>query len=155
MHKNLFYNKFISCLYMFRAHVLIIRRSKLHYTASGIIIPIGGHLVHRIIRIVQNKQTRRFILEGQIIETIRTIAPAVILVFIAIPSLRLLYLIDEIHNPLITLKTAGHQWYWSYEYSDFKKLEFDSYIVQQENHQINTFRLLDTDNPNCTTHKHL
>ena len=36
-----FYNKFISCLYMFRAHVLIIRRSKLHYTASGIIKPIG------------------------------------------------------------------------------------------------------------------
>jgi len=37
----LFYNKFISCLYMFRAHVLIIKRSKLHYTASGIIRPIG------------------------------------------------------------------------------------------------------------------
>ena len=37
----LFYNKFISCLYMFRAHTLVIRRSKLHYTASGIIIPIG------------------------------------------------------------------------------------------------------------------
>ena len=32
---------FISCLYMFRAHVLIIRRSKLHYTASGITTPIG------------------------------------------------------------------------------------------------------------------
>jgi len=41
----LFYNKFISCLYMFRAHVLIIR-SILHYTATGIIIPIGVHLVH-------------------------------------------------------------------------------------------------------------
>jgi len=38
----LFYNKFISCLYMFQAHVLIIRRSKLHYTASGIITPIGA-----------------------------------------------------------------------------------------------------------------
>jgi len=38
----------ISCLYMFRAHVLIIRRSKLHYTASGIIRPIGGRLVHRL-----------------------------------------------------------------------------------------------------------
>ena len=37
---------FISCLYMFRAHVLIIRRSKLHYTASGIVTPIGGRLVH-------------------------------------------------------------------------------------------------------------
>jgi len=45
--KFLFYNKFISCLYMFRAHVLIIRMSKLHYTASGIITPIGGRLVHR------------------------------------------------------------------------------------------------------------
>ena len=46
--KFLFYNKFISCLYMFRAHVLIIRRSKLHYTASGIITPVGGRLVHRL-----------------------------------------------------------------------------------------------------------
>jgi len=40
---------FISCLYMFRARVLIIRRSKLRYTASGIITPIGGHLVHEMI----------------------------------------------------------------------------------------------------------
>jgi heme/copper-type cytochrome/quinol oxidase subunit 2 len=68
------------------------------------------------------------------------------LVFIAIPSLRLLYLTDEIHNPVITLKAAGHQWYWSYEYSDFTKLEFDLYIIQQEDSQDNTFRLLDTDN---------
>jgi len=37
MHEFLFYNTFIICLYMFRAHVLIIRKSKLHYTASGII----------------------------------------------------------------------------------------------------------------------
>ena len=46
MHKIVFYNKFISCLYMFRAHVLIIRRSKLYYTASGIITLIGGLHVH-------------------------------------------------------------------------------------------------------------
>ena len=39
---------FISCLYMFRVNVLIIRRSKLHYTACGIITPVGGHLVHRL-----------------------------------------------------------------------------------------------------------
>jgi len=44
----LFYNKFTSCLYMFRAHVLIIRRSKLHYTASGIIILIGGRPARRL-----------------------------------------------------------------------------------------------------------
>jgi cytochrome c oxidase subunit 2 len=117
-----------------------------HDHALIIILIIITAVFYTIIRIVQNKQTRRFILEGQIIETVWTIAPAIILVFIAIPSLRLLYLIDEIHNPVITLKTVGHQWYWSYEYSDFTKLEFDSYIVQQEDHQINTFRLLDTDN---------
>ena len=38
----------MSCIYMFRAHVLIIRRSELHYTASGIITPIGGRLVHSL-----------------------------------------------------------------------------------------------------------
>jgi len=48
MHKICFTISFISCLYMFRAHVLIIRRSKLYYTASGIIKPIGGRLVHRL-----------------------------------------------------------------------------------------------------------
>ena len=47
MHKISVYKKFISCLYMFRAHVLISRRSKLHCTASGIITPIGGRLMHK------------------------------------------------------------------------------------------------------------
>ena len=42
------YNKFISSLYMFRAHVLIVRRAKLYYTASGIITPIGGRPLHRL-----------------------------------------------------------------------------------------------------------
>ena len=43
-----FYNKFISSLYMFRAHVLIVRRPKLYYTTSGIITPISGRPVHRV-----------------------------------------------------------------------------------------------------------
>jgi len=47
MHKFLFYNKFIIFLYMFRALVLIIRRSKLYYTASGITTPVGGRPMHR------------------------------------------------------------------------------------------------------------
>nr|WHM51643.1 cytochrome c oxidase subunit II [Cahuallitermes intermedius]WHM51838.1 cytochrome c oxidase subunit II [Cahuallitermes intermedius] len=117
-----------------------------HDHALMIMLMIITAVFYTMISIVQNKQTSRFILEGQMIETIWTIAPAIILVFIAIPSLRLLYLMDEIHNPVMTLKTVGHQWYWSYEYSDFTKLEFDSYMVQQDDHQMNTFRLLDTDN---------
>jgi len=129
-----------------RASPVIEQLIYFHDHALIIILIIITTVFYTIIRIIQNKQTARFILEGQIIETVWTIAPAIILVFIAIPSLRLLYLIDEIHNPVVTLKTVGHQWYWSYEYSDFTKLEFDSYIVQQEDQQIDTFRLLDTDN---------
>nr|YP_009350535.1 cytochrome c oxidase subunit II [Tuberculitermes bycanistes]AQP27311.1 cytochrome c oxidase subunit 2 [Tuberculitermes bycanistes] len=117
-----------------------------HDHALMIMLMIITTVFYTMISIIQNKQTSRFILEGQMIETVWTIAPAIILVFIAIPSLRLLYLMDEIHNPVMTLKAVGHQWYWSYEYSDFTKLEFDSYMVQQEDQQTNTFRLLDTDN---------
>nr|WNL53980.1 cytochrome c oxidase subunit II [Microcerotermes sp. 1 MLW-2023a] len=117
-----------------------------HDHALMIMLMIITAVFYTMISIIQNKQTSRFILEGQMIETVWTIAPAIILVFIAIPSLRLLYLMDEIHSPVMTLKTVGHQWYWSYEYSDFTKLEFDSYMVQQEDQLVNTFRLLDTDN---------
>nr|QRW36295.1 cytochrome c oxidase subunit 2 [Graptodytes varius] len=93
-----------------------------------------------------NKYINRLLLEGQTIEVIWTILPAIILIFIALPSLRLLYLLDEISNPWLTLKSIGHQWYWSYEYSDFKKLEFDSYMTPSNELPINGFRLLDVDN---------
>nr|AIY61973.1 cytochrome c oxidase subunit 2 [Anoplotermes group nr. E1 TB-2014]AQP26660.1 cytochrome c oxidase subunit 2 [Anoplotermes sp. E1 TB-2017] len=117
-----------------------------HDHALMIMLMIITTVFYTMISIIQNKQTSRFMLEGQMIETVWTIAPAIILVFIAMPSLRLLYLMDEIHSPVLTLKTVGHQWYWSYEYSDFTKLEFDSYMVQQEDLQTDMFRLLDTDN---------
>nr|UFZ13361.1 cytochrome c oxidase subunit II [Ctenochauliodes griseus] len=93
-----------------------------------------------------NKFTNRLLLEGQTIEIIWTILPAITLVFIALPSLRLLYLLDEISDPSITLKSIGHQWYWSYEYSDFANIEFDSYMTPYHEMPSNGFRLLDVDN---------
>nr|YP_010329943.1 cytochrome c oxidase subunit II [Pseudoips prasinana]UNP54703.1 cytochrome c oxidase subunit 2 [Pseudoips prasinana] len=93
-----------------------------------------------------NKFINRFLLEGQMIELIWTILPAITLIFIALPSLRLLYLLDELNNPLITLKSIGHQWYWSYEYSDFNNIEFDSYMIPSNELNPNSFRLLDVDN---------
>ena len=110
---------------MERSSILFLLEQLIYFHDHALIIITT--VFYTIIRIIRNKQTKRFNLEGQVIETIWTIAPAIILVFIAIPSLRLLYLIDETHNPVITLKAVGHQWYWSYEYSDFTKLEFDSY----------------------------
>nr|AWB99865.1 cytochrome c oxidase subunit 2 [Anopheles rondoni] len=93
-----------------------------------------------------NKFTNRYLLHGQTIEIIWTVLPAIILMFIAFPSLRLLYLMDEINTPSITLKSIGHQWYWSYEYSDFLNLEFDSYMIPTNELELNGFRLLDVDN---------
>uniref|UniRef100_A0AB39A6U2 Cytochrome c oxidase subunit 2 n=1 Tax=Cryptochironomus defectus TaxID=2582960 RepID=A0AB39A6U2_9DIPT len=93
-----------------------------------------------------NKLNNRYLLHGQTIEVIWTVLPAIILLFIAFPSLRILYLLDEINNPSISLKTIGHQWYWSYEYSDFSGIEFDSYMIPQNEMNLDTFRLLDVDN---------
>nr|UOF70402.1 cytochrome c oxidase subunit II [Tropostreptus sigmatospinus] len=93
-----------------------------------------------------NKYTNRFLLEGQEIETVWTVLPGIILIFIALPSLRLLYLLDEVNIPDLTLKTTGHQWYWSYEYTDFNTVEFDSYMTPTEDSSLNGFRLLDVDN---------
>nr|QHD45538.1 cytochrome c oxidase subunit II [Cicadella viridis] len=103
-------------------------------------------VIYMMISLMMNKYINRFLLEGQLIELIWTILPAVLLIFIALPSIRILYMIEEISNPLITIKAVGHQWYWSYEYSDFKKIEFDSYMKPISEMNYNDFRLLDTDN---------
>nr|YP_010852940.1 cytochrome c oxidase subunit II [Darpa inopinata]WGM81093.1 cytochrome c oxidase subunit II [Darpa inopinata] len=110
-----------------------------------ILIMITILVSYLMISLFFNKFINRFLLEEQMIELIWTILPAITLIFIALPSLRLLYLLDELNNPLMTLKSIGHQWYWSYEYSDFFNIEFDSYMIQY-NDQKNNFRLLDVDN---------
>nr|AEA41120.1 cytochrome oxidase subunit II [Triatoma sanguisuga] len=96
--------------------------------------------------ILYNKLINRYLLEGQTIELIWTILPAFTLIFIALPSLHILYLMDEMNNPAVTIKSIGHQWYWSYEYSDFNNVEFDSYMKPTNDLEMSDFRLLDVDN---------
>lgn len=96
--------------------------------------------------LIVNKLTNRYLLEAQYIETVWTILPAIILMFLAIPSLRLLYLTDEVRTPNITLKAIGHQWYWSYEYTDFLDIDIDSYIIQTQDLESGQYRLLEVDN---------
>lgn len=93
-----------------------------------------------------NKFVNRYLLDGQMIEIVWTVFPALILIVLALPSLRLLYLIDEVNEPSLTLKAVGHQWYWSYEYSDFTNIEFDSYMVPTNALDDDSFRLLEVDN---------
>lgn len=98
-----------------------------------------------IYNICYNKYSNRFLLNNQTIERIWTITPIIILIFIALPRLRLLYLIDENFEPSLTIKIIGHQWYWSYELSDFN-ISFDSFIIPSIELKSNNFRLLEVDN---------
>nr|UPL65405.1 cytochrome c oxidase subunit II [Dinomachus sikhimensis] len=111
-----------------------------------ILIMITVMVSYIMMSIMKNNYINRYLLEGQTIELIWTMMPAITLVFIALPSLHLLYLIDEVNNPVMTIKTIGHQWYWSYEYSDFNNIEFDSYMKPLNEMKNNEFRLLDVDN---------
>jgi len=95
--------------------------------------------------LISNRYICIDVIEAQEVETIWTILPAFILLFLAFPSLRLLYLIDEVSQPAVTIKAIGHQWYWSYEYSDFLNLEFDSYIIPTNDLEEGQFRLLEVD----------
>nr|WOW98959.1 cytochrome c oxidase subunit II [Borysthenes sp. 2 WQW-2023a] len=81
--------------------------------------------------------------EHQALETTWTILPAMTLIIIAIPSLKILYLMEELISPSTSIKAMGHQWYWSYEYSDNNKINMESYMKKNKS---NPFRLLETDN---------
>jgi cytochrome c oxidase subunit 2 len=125
----------------------IIEQLNFFHDHALLILILVTSLVRYLIGILFfNKLNNRFLLHGQTIEVIWTILPAFVLLFIAFPSLRILYLLDEINNPSLSIKTIGHQWYWSYEYSDFKNIEFDSYIIPTNEINIDSFRLLDVDN---------
>nr|ATW72792.1 cytochrome c oxidase subunit II [Atta sexdens rubropilosa] len=96
--------------------------------------------------LMSNKFINRFLLENQTIEIVWTILPMFILIAMAIPSIKVLYLTDEIFNVNLTVKAIGHQWYWSYEFSDFSNIDFDSFMIPSDQLMDNEFRLLDVDN---------
>jgi len=102
-------------------------------------------------RILINKVIHKSLLEGQILECIWTLIPALILIQIALPSLVLLYTLEEYRRDKgISLKATGHQWYWSYEYpelrSNTENRTFDSYMISDQDLKLGEFRLLETDN---------
>ena len=120
--------------------------SAFHDHALVVIILIISLVSYAMITLIINQLSCRTISEAQEIETIWTILPAIILLFLAFPSLRILYLIDEVREPSVTVKAIGHQWYWRYEYSDFLDVSFDSYMLPTDDLQEGQYRLLEVDN---------
>nr|YP_008815706.1 cytochrome c oxidase subunit II [Epinephelus bleekeri]AGZ13101.1 cytochrome c oxidase subunit II [Epinephelus bleekeri] len=116
-----------------------------HDHALMIVFLISTLVLYIIVAMVSTSLTNKYILDSQEIEIIWTVLPAVVLILIALPSLRILYLMDEINDPHITIKAMGHQWYWSYEYTDYEDLGFDSYMIPTQDLTPGQFRLLEAD----------
>jgi len=96
---------------------------------------------------VEDISERSKITHASVLEIVWTIVPAIILGFIAVPSFVLLYSMDEVINPAITVKAIGHQWYWSYEIQDGEdSISFDSYMVPDSDLKLGQIRLLEVDN---------
>ena len=83
--------------------VLVFIISAVGYIMGGM---LAGPYVHR------------GLMEAQALECVWTLIPAAVLVQIAVPSLLLLYMVDEGSGERVRVKAVGHQWYWRYEYSD-------------------------------------
>nr|ACJ69616.1 cytochrome c oxidase subunit II [Venturia canescens] len=117
-----------------------------HDYSMMILLIITIMIIYIMLSLIMNKMNNKYILQNHNIEIIWTIMPMIILIYMAIPSLKILYLTDEIFNPLLTIKSIGHQWYWSYEYSDFKNINFNSFMIKNNEMSKFNFRLLDVDN---------
>jgi len=118
-----------------------------------ILFSVGWILLSIIRNYISNKSpiSHKYLNHGTLIELIWTITPAVILILIAFPSFKLLYLMDEVSDPSMSVLAEGHQWYWSYQYPDFldsndEFIEFDSYIVPESDLEEGTLRMLEVDN---------
>ena len=110
-----------------------------HDHAIIILILITILTLHLVFSLIKRRKFNKFVIEGQEIETIWTVVPSVFLIFIAIPSLKTLYLMEDTKTPNLTIKVTGHQWYWSYEYSSINSNETDNFMDRS-----NTLRLLKT-----------
>jgi len=116
----------------------------LHDFIITLLVLIISLVFYIIVNIISNPFPTTKTKDNHELEVLWTFLPGLVLIIIAFPSLRLLYISEENKQNNINIKVIGHQWYWSYEYSDFKHLEFDSFITNIEN--TDHFRLLDTDN---------
>nr|AAL57235.1 cytochrome c oxidase subunit II [Melipona bicolor] len=115
-----------------------------HNLIMMFIIMIISLTLFFIIDFMFNKFLNLSLLKNHLIEIIWTLMPMIILLMICYPSLKILYFIDEMLNPYFSIKTIGHQWYWSYEYPEFNNYEINCYM-NNYNYK-NQFRLLETDN---------
>jgi len=115
----------------------------LHDHIMSILILIIFIVAYLLVILYQRKFLINIQKENHNLEILWTFLPGAVLILIAIPSLRLLYLSEETENLPISIKAIGHQWFWSYEYGGVLSADFDSYMSRDTDNKL--FRTLDTD----------
>ena len=132
---------------------LIELHDNIMYYLVIILFGVGWILLSIIRNYISTKSpiSHKYLNHGTLIELIWTITPAVILILIAFPSFKLLYLMDEVNDSSMSVLAEGHQWYWSYQYPDFLNsdeefIEFDSYLVPESDLEDGALRMLEVDN---------
>jgi len=158
--KELLYFKDVAenwqCLFQDSATPTMEGITNFHHDLSFVLLIICGMVMWLLSKAIyyfersKNPKPAKFT-HGTVIEVVWTTTPALVLIFIAIPSFALLYSMDEIIDPAMTLKVMGHQWYWSYQYSDYiteddKSLDFESYMIPEFDLKPGQLRLLEVDN---------
>jgi len=81
-----------------------------------------------------------------LLEVAWTVLPVIILIVVAVPSFKLLYMAERVPQADMTIKVTGRQWYWDYEYPDQGNIAFSSYIIQEADLKPGQRRLLEVDN---------
>lgn len=98
----------------------------------------------------QNKDHMKYLAHGDFIEVLWTVFPALVLWMIGLPSLKLLYMMDEILDAEVTVKAIGFQWGWTYNYGDYTEsndgISFDSFMVGESDLELGDLRRLVVDN---------
>jgi len=124
-----------------------------HDFANLILLFILVFVATLLTKILNNSVIHKGLVEGHLLECVWTLVPGLILIQLALPSLVLLYTLEEsISAKSVTLKAVGHQWYWNYRYPEYTsllesdKLNFDSYIIPASDLAQGDFRLLEVDN---------
>nr|YP_008994167.1 cytochrome c oxidase subunit II [Solenaia carinata]AGO02010.1 cytochrome c oxidase subunit II [Solenaia carinata] len=118
-----------------------------HDHAMFVLVMVSSFVGYMMFCLLKSSLSSRFLMEAQSLEAAWTVVPGLLLLILAIPSVRLLYLLDEVGGPAVSLKAVGHQWYWEYEYGDGgQSVNFDSYMVGAGDIVEGGYRLLEVDN---------
>ena len=113
---------------------------------TGISLLVLGLLLYIMFRFNSNRnQIASTTTHNTTIEILWTVIPVILLIIIAIPSFRLLYVSETIPKADLTIKAIGNQWYWTYEYPDFDDISFDANMLLEHELSDPKLRLLETD----------